>query len=79
MNLGKIIFNRRGNKMKLVYEIDNESRSKKCYIENEDGTKEYIDFWNIRIDIKGSVHEFDSWKPQKDREKNYDKLADMRL
>ena len=63
--------------MKLIYEIEGE-RATKCYYLNDDGTKQYVDFWDIKTDVAGWVQNLKSWKPANIREKNYSILKQQR-
>ena len=63
--------------MKLIYELEGD-RATKCYYLHDDGSKQYVDFWDITTDVVGLVQQFCSWKPNRVREKNYSVLKQQR-
>lgn len=63
--------------MKFVLDID-APRHLKCYFINDNGVKDYVDFWDVKTDTRGNEIRFNSYKDKKTRQNNYDILAKMR-
>lgn len=64
--------------MKLIYDFE-EDRATKCYYLKDDGSKEYVDFWDLKTDVNGSVQNIKSWGSQKERSRLILELKQIRL
>ncbi|WP_000398530.1 hypothetical protein [Leptospira interrogans] len=60
-------------KMKLIYDFDEEDLAKKVRIEKEDGTCEYFPFYDFKFENSYShTLRLKTWASEKERRKFYD-------